>query len=425
MNFVLFVGAGNIIFPPFVGLMAGTNVWIAACGFLLTGVGLPVITSIAMARVAGHLPEITQPIGKVGGTILIVVCYLAVGPLFATPRTATVSYDLAIKPFYHSEGLLWIYSLLFFLFVIFVSLHPQKLFETVGKVLSPIKIAVLAILGITVFILPAGEPGAPQDEYAKTAFSFGLSNGYLTMDTLAALVFGLVIVNSIRSRTVTSPKLITRYAIYSSIIAGLMLVLLYVSLFRLGTASTEIAKDATNGADVLSAYVNFSYGSYGNILLAVIITVACLVTAIGLTCSGSSYFCSLTGIGYRRLVWVFAILSMVISNLGLTQLIAISVPAMEAIYPVFIVLIFLSFVRGWINTPMVIALPATVIAFVFGIAEGLKSVGLARFLPNYYQNLPLSNQGLAWVIPCIIVISICWIFDLIILKPRKLRSAAN
>lgn len=424
MNFVLFVGAGNIIFPPFVGLMAGTNVCIAACGFLLTGVGLPVITSVAMARVAGHLPEITQPIGKIGGTILIVVCYLAVGPLFATPCTTTVSYDLAIKPFYHSEGLLWIYSLLFFLFVIFVSLNPQKLFERVGKILSPIKIAVLAILSVTVFVLPAGEAGAPQAEYANTAFSFGLSNGYLTMDTLAALVFGLVIVNSIRSRDVTSPKLITRYAIYSGGIAGLMLVLLYISLFRLGTASTEIAKGATNGADVLSAYVNFSYGAYGNVLLAVIITIACLVTAIGLTCSGSSYFSSLTGIGYRPLVWIFAILSMIISNLGLTQLISVSVPAMEAIYPVFVVLIFLSFVRGWMNTPLIIALPATVIAFAFGIAEGLKSVGFSQLLPTFYQNLPLSNQGLAWVIPCVIVICVCWIIDLATLKSKRLRSAS-
>lgn len=422
MNFALFVGAGNIIFPPFIGYMAGHNVWIAGIGFLLTGVGLPVITSIAMARVGGYLPEITKPLGKYAGNILIIVCYLCVGPLFATPRTATVSYDLGFKPFLHTENYLWIYSLVFFIIVIAVSLYPQKLFETVGKCLSPIKVAALIILCVTVFILPVGAPAEPQLAYATIPFSEGISQGYLTMDTLASLVFGIVIVGAIHSRGVSAPHLVTRYAIYSGIIAGLMLCIIYVSLFRLGTNSASLIQNAGNGAEILSAYVNHTYGIGGDIFLSLLITIACLVTAIGLTSSGGSYFSSLTGINYKILVVIFGILSMLVSNIGLTQLIAISIPAMEVIYPIFVVLVAISFFKKIFKSASIIAVPTSILALAFGIAEALKGAKMAKLLPDFYSHIWFEKQGLAWVIPCLIVIGIFAIIDAIF-SPNKHKTS--
>lgn len=419
MNFALFVGAGNIILPPFIGLQAGTNVFYAAAGFLLTGVGLPVIAAIAMARVGGSLPAIVEPLGKIVGVLLIVVCYLCVGPLGATPRTATVSYDLGLKPFFHTESLLAIYSLIFFAVVTLVSLYPQKLFETVGEFLSPIKVLALLVLVVTVFVLPAGGPGVPQGILAVEPFSYGVSNGYLTMDTLASLVFGLVIVGSIRSRNIETPQLITRYAIYSGLIAGLALIVIYISLFRLGTDSTAIASGATNGAEVLAAYVGYSYGILGNVFLSILITIACLVTAIGLTCSGSSYFSSLTGINYRILVFIFAGLSMLVSNLGLTQLLAISIPAMLVIYPIFIVLIVFSFISAKLKSPAIVAIPVAALAFVFGLADAVKQIGFESSLPSFYSKLPLSAQGLSWLLPALALGIVCTIIDFYFGKREK------
>ena len=418
MNFALFVGAGNIIFPPFIGLQAGTSVWLAASGFLLTGVGLPVITAVAMAKAGGAMAAITQPVGRPCGILLAVICYLCVGPLFATPRTATVSYELTMLPFTGSERWLPLWSIIYFGIVILVSLYPGRLLDTVGKVLSPIKIIALIILAATALFLPAGKPQAPVGAYADAAFSQGLTNGYLTMDTLAALVFGLVIVGAIRSRGVTSVSLITRYAVLSGMIAGAGLALVYLSLFRLGTGSTGLTVNATNGAQVLSAYVRFSYGTGGSIFLGALITLACLVTAIGLTCACASYFSSVTRINYRAYVWFFALFSTLVSNLGLTQLIKTSVPALTAVYPVFVVLILTFFFRRLFRTAARVVAPAALVAFLFGLADAFNAAGIEMWPFTLVRQLPLHNQGLAWVLPVLAVMIAATFLDRM-LKPGR------
>ena len=170
MTFALFVGAGNIIFPPMVGLQAGENVWTAALGFLLTAVGLPVLTVIALARVGGGVDNLSTPIGKKAGVLLATVCYLAVGPLFATPRTATVSFEVGIAPL-TGTGVapLLIYSIVYFLLVIGVSLYPGKLLDTVGNFLAPLKILALVVLSVAAIVWPAGDISVATDAYQNAA----------------------------------------------------------------------------------------------------------------------------------------------------------------------------------------------------------------------------------------------------------------
>ena len=195
MTFALFVGAGNIIFPPMVGLQAGHDVWWAAAGFMITAVGLPVMTVIALARVGGGVDALSTPIGRGAGILLATVCYLAVGPLFATPRTATVSFEVGIAPMTGDGPLpLLIYSVIYFSLVIGISLYPGRLLDTVGHFLAPLKMVALAALGIAAVLWPAGSPMPAVDAYQTVPFSSGFVNGYLTMDTLGALVFGIVIV---------------------------------------------------------------------------------------------------------------------------------------------------------------------------------------------------------------------------------------
>ncbi|MDE1166071.1 MAG: branched-chain amino acid transport system II carrier protein [Pseudomonas sp.] len=320
MTFALFVGAGNIIFPPIVGLQSGPHVWMAALGFLITAVGLPVITVVALAKVGGGMDALSSPIGKVAGGLLAAVAYLAVGPLFATPRTATVSFEVGLAPLTGDTPLaLFLYSAVYFLLVFFISLYPGRLLDTVGRFLAPLKIIALAVLGIAAFALPAGPVGVAEPAYVAAPFSQGFINGYLTMDTLGALVFGIVIVNAIRSRGVESPALITRYAIIAGLIAGVGLALVYISLFRLGAGSQSVAAGASNGAMVLHAYVQHTFGSLGSGFLAVLISLACLVTAVGLTCACAEYFSRVLPLSYKTLVVLLAGFSLLVSNLGLTK----------------------------------------------------------------------------------------------------------
>ena len=410
MTFALFIGAGNIIFPPIVAQQAGEHVWLAAFGFLITAVGLPVITIIALSRVEGSIQILSSPLGKIASLILTITCYLTVGPLFATPRTATVSYEIGFSSYLGtSSSSLLIYSAIYFSVVTLISLYPNKILDTVGYVLSPLKILSLTILGIAAMMIPTGFVPPAINNYIDSPVSEGFVNGYLTMDTLGALVFGIVIIQAIRSRGVSNPKLITRYAVIASIISGIGLTVVYLSLFKLGLGSHEVAANASNGAVILHAYVQHAFGDLGSIFLSAMIFIACMVTAIGLTCACAEYFSSITKIGYK--VWVFILIgfSFIISNLGLTKLIAFSVPVLSAIYPPAIVVIMLSFGWKFFNHPRRVIAPVTAVSLVFGLLDGLK---VANFeLPYALTHLLLAEQNLAWLIPSLVVFVIAVVID--------------
>jgi len=384
----------------------------AALGFLVTAVGLPVVTVIALAKVGGAMDALSSPIGKVAGTILAAVCYLSVGPLFATPRTATVSFEVGLAPLTGESPLaLFLYSLVYFVLVFWISLYPGRLLDTVGRFLAPLKIIALAILGIAAFVLPAGEVGIAEPAYVAAPFSQGFINGYLTMDTLGALVFGIVIVNAIRSRGVESPRLITRYAIIAGLIAGVGLALVYISLFRLGSDSHAVAAGATNGAAVLHAYVQHTFGTLGSSFLAVLISLACLVTAVGLTCACAEYFSRVLPLSYKTLVILLAAFSLLVSNLGLTKLIQFSIPVLTAIYPPCIALVALSFCKDFWHEQGRIVAPVMLVAFLIGVVDAVKGSALGGYVPDALAHLPLSEQGLAWLIPSLITLFVAFVVD--------------
>ena len=412
MTFALFIGAGNIIFPPIVAQQAGEHVWLAAFGFLITAVGLPVLTIMALSRMQGSIEIISSPLGRFASLLLTIVCYLSVGPLFATPRTATVSYEIGFAPYFGtSSSSLFIYSVIYFALVTAVSLYPNKLLDTVGHVLAPLKIIALAILGIAAIVIPTGYISPPINNYVSSPISEGFVNGYLTMDTLGALVFGIVIIQAIQSRGVTDSKLITKYAIIASLIAGVGLTLVYISLFKLGLGSHEVAANADNGAIILHAYVQHAFGDLGSIFLTGLIFLACMVTAIGLTCACAEYFTELTGLPYKLLVFILIGFSLVISNLGITKLIAFSVPVLSAIYPPAIVVIMLSFFWKFWNKPSLVVGSVTTVAFIFGIIEAVKAARFNEYLPVFIQYLPLNEQNLAWLLPSLIVLVVTTAID--------------
>lgn len=412
MTFALFVGAGNIIFPPMVGLQAGEHVWTAAIGFLITAVGLPVLTVVALAKVGGGVDSLSTPIGRGAGILLATVCYLAVGPLFATPRTATVSFEMGIAPLTGDGAMpLFIYSLIYFALVILVSLYPGKLLDTVGNFLAPLKIVALTVLAVAALLWPAGDISVATDAYQNAAFSNGFVNGYLTMDTLGAMVFGIVIVNAARSRGVTEARLLTRYTVWAGLMAGIGLTLLYLALFRLGSDSAILVDQSANGAAILHAYVQHTFGGAGSFLLAALIFIACMVTAVGLTCACAEFFAQYLPLSYRSLVFILGGFSVVVSNLGLSHLIQISIPVLTAIYPPCIVLVVLSFTRGWWHNSTRVIAPAMLISLLLGLIDGVKASALGGMLPAWTQKMPLADQGLAWLMPTVAMVVIAAIWD--------------
>lgn len=408
MTFALFLGAGNIIFPAAAGVQSGSQLWLVAVGFLLTGVGLPLITVIALAKVGGGLQTLTAPIGVRAGTVFAIMVYLAIGPFFATPRTAVVAYEIGVVPFFGEHWwLLLLFSCLYFAVVLYLALNPNKILVRIGQFITPVLLAALVLLGFATLFNPAGSIGEASGHYASQPMTQGFLDGYLTMDALGALVFGVVIAGTIRSQGVTELKQITRYSIYAGLIAALGLSVVYISLFYLGATSHQLAADATNGGQVLAIYVRYAFGDWGILLLSVVITLACLTTATGLLAACGEYFKQLWGIRYQRTVVFFTLFSLVVANQGLTQLIKVSVPALVGLYPLAIVLVLLSFIKPIWHKPERVFKPVLLMTLVFGLVDALVLAGMDWQVLSVFQKLPLAHKQMAWVIPvCVAIVGL-------------------
>ena len=412
MTFALFLGAGNIIFPPMVGHLSGDQMWYSALGFLLTGVGLPLLTVVALARVGGGMNSLTAPVGKGAGILLGVLVYLTIGPLFATPRTATVSFEVGFAPFLGTGGAARaIYTIVYFTLVMLLALFPGRLIDTVGKMITPVLIVALIVLAGAAILMPAGAIGEPTGLYVDAPLSQGFIQGYQTMDALGALVFGIVIVNAIRSRGISDARLLTRYAIIAGVIAAVGLALVYLSLILLGAGSGILAPDATTGAPILTAFVSHVFGPMGSILLAAVITLACLTTAVGLASACGDYFSKILPMSYRSVVVVIGLFSMVVANQGLEQLIAVSVPVLSAIYPVAIALVALSLASALWRRPSRVFIPTLLVAAVFGIMDGLTAAGLSRLVPEAVAQMPGADLGLGWLVPVLLALAASAAYD--------------
>ncbi|AFM33524.1 MULTISPECIES: branched-chain amino acid transport system II carrier protein [Stutzerimonas] len=425
MTFALFLGAGNIIFPPSAGMASGEFIWQAALGFLLTGVGLPLLTVVALARVGGGMDRLTAPLGKVAGTVLAVAVYLAIGPLFATPRTAVVSFEMGIAPFSGNAGMpLFIYTLVFFAAMLFLVLNPGQLVNRIGKFITPVLLAALLVLGGAAIFAPAGEVGAASESYRASPLIKGFLEGYLTMDTLGALVFGIVIATAIRDRGVTEPALVTRYSMIAGVIAAVGLSLVYLALFYLGATSQGIAAGAENGVQILTTYVQHTFGTPGSLLLAVVITLACLTTAVGLTTACGEFFSALLPVSYRTVVVVFALFSLLVANQGLTQLISVSVPVLVGLYPLAIVLVALSLLdRFWVS-PSRVFVPVMGVTLIFGVVDGLAAAGFTDWVPVLFTQLPLADQSMGWLVPVLVMLVFAVVTDRLLSRADQAQHHA-
>lgn len=423
MTFALFLGAGNIIFPPSAGMAAGEHVWSAAFGFLITGVGLPLLTVVALARVGGGMDELTAPLGRKAGTLLAVAVYLAIGPLFATPRTAVVSFEMGIAPFTGNEGTpLLLYTLAYFGAVLFLALNPGKLVDSIGKFITPVLLASLLVLGGAALTIPAGDIGQAAEAYRAAPFMKGFLEGYLTMDTLGALVFGIVIASAIRDRGVSDGSLVTRYSVIAGLIAAVGLSLVYLALFYLGATSQGIAGDAQNGVQVLTTYVQHTFGVFGSLLLAVVITLACLTTAVGLLTACGEYFSKLLPFSYRTIVLVFGLFSLAVANQGLTQLISVSVPVLVGLYPLAIVLVGLSLAIGLWRSPRRVFMPVMAVTLLFGLIDAFNAAGWKHLVPQAVSHLPLAGHGLGWLVPVLLTLALSAGYDRLV-APRALPQS--
>ncbi|MEF1310185.1 branched-chain amino acid transport system II carrier protein [Vibrio mytili] len=413
MLFAFFLGAGNIIFPPLAGQLAGENLLPAMFGFLLTAVGLPLITIVAIAVAGGTWDHLTQDLPKKAAVIMAALIFIIIGPAFAAPRTGLVAYEMAVKPFFieATQTHLTAFSVIFFCVAMLFSWFQGRLIDLIGKVLTPALFIGLLILAVAVFVDPQGDMMSAHGEYLTQPLTKGFLEGYNTMDTFASLMFGMLMVDALRGKGITERSATTKYLIFAGCIAAAGLAFVYISLFYLGATSATVAAGADNGGVVLSQYVQALFGPYGQIVLSVIVLLACLTTAIGLISACSDFFASKTSLSYKHWVLINGAVCALVANVGLTQLIALSVPVLFALYPVAIALVALTFVRSKLQNTRFAYRAVLLVSLLFALVDAAKVAGIDVSAFNF---LPLFEYGMGWVLPTFAAI-VCMFF---ISKPQ-------
>lgn len=416
--FGLFFGAGNLIFPVKLGQSAGSNTLIATIGFLITGVGLPMLGIVASALSRSEsLVEMAAPVGKNYGIFLTCLLYLTIGPFFSIPRTATVAFEVGISPFIGEEKLkigLLIFSFIFFAITLYFSLKPGRILDWIGKYLTPIFLVLLAVLLVTAFVVPMGSAKdfSPQGVYETKPLISGLLDGYNTMDALASLAFGVIIIANIKKLGIKTPKYIAKETIKSGLVSIVGMALIYSALAYVGATSLGSVAEGSNGGIILSLVSNHYFGIVGQILLAGIVISACIKTAIGLITACAEIFVKMFPkfLSYKNYAIVFTIFSFAVANFGLNKIIELSVPALMFIYPLAITLIILVLLGKFIGKNQQIyrwttslTLIAAIFDFLNTLPQGLKENSFVKNALSFALNyLPLFSYGFGWLVPALI-----------------------
>lgn len=413
--FSMFFGAGNLILPPMLALQAGTSTVPAMIGFLVAGIGLPVLGIVAVALV-GTARELADRVHPLFSSIFVAAIYLAIGPCLAIPRTSSTAFEMLIPLFPQGAPIgtiRLVFSIAFFAVAYALAMHPGTLTKLLGRITGPALILLLVMVVGSSLVSPAGVAQAPQAPYNSAAPIQGFLTGYQTMDLLASLTFGLVIAENIKELGVSDSHGLMREISRAGIVAGILMALVYCGLAQVGASFGSVMPHATNGAALLTASATLHFGIAGTVIIAAIYLLACLNVCIGLISCCGTYFAETFGaaapdaqtrtlgrIPYAGWAAAFTVFSCVVSNVGLDAILTFSVPLLNALYPVSIVFVIMGMAhRVCDRLPLIWpwAIGATAIV---SVATALRDAFFAGiWLP--FDALPLASLGFDWLLPAL------------------------
>ena len=411
MLFGLFFGAGNLIFPLILGAKAGSNLPAALLGLLITAVGIPLlgVMSVGISRSEGLL-DLSGRVSPAFRVLFTCALYLTIGPLFAIPRCAATSFTIGLLPFAGDRVGLWqlIFSVFFFGAVLFFSLKPSKILDSVGKFLNPAFLLFLGIMLISALIKPIQTVSSvsPSGDYVNSSFSAGFLQGYDTLDALASLAFGIIVIRAVRQLGVTEPGRVAVSTVKAGMVSMTLMALIYAATALVGAQSwglyaERLADPGFTGGDAFALIARHYFGPAGALILAATVTLCCMKTAVGLVTSCSETFEEMFPgkLTYPQWAVVFSGASLLISNFGLSRIIAFSAPVLYFLYPLAIVLILLGLFGRFFDHARRVYQWTMLFTWLAALLELARVMDLQNVMALAEKVLPLYSYGLGWVVP--------------------------
>lgn len=397
--FSMFFGAGNLIFPPYLGLEAGSKWLPALIGFFLTGIGLPLLGVIASAKSNGDIHQLGEGVSKGFSRLISIVMVISIGPLVAIPRTGATAFEMGILPMFPNFSPA-VFAAIFFGTTLLLVLNPGDIIDNIGKILTP---GLLILLGIIILKGVFDPMGTPVDKGDVSAFANGFTGGYQTMDALASLLFGGMIINSLKNSGYDKVEDQVSMTVKAGIVAVIGLTFVYGGLGYLGATASAVYPNSISRVNLIMNIANHTLMSFGEIGLGIVVSLACLTTAVGLVSTVGNYFSELSN-GKLKYTWVAvgtAIFSAVMSVTGVESIVAFADPILSFIYPVVIVLIVLAITIGNEGNTNIHKV-SVIMTLVISTLDLISNLSFGGFATDIISYLPFNEMGLHWVIPALI-----------------------
>ncbi|MGL5439022.1 MAG: branched-chain amino acid transport system II carrier protein [Filifactoraceae bacterium] len=399
--FAMFFGAGNLIFPPYLGTIAG-DTWLAAMsGFVITGVGLTLMAVVAVAISGTSVNDLADRVHPKFGAVLGTVIMIIIGPLFAIPRTAATTFEIAIKPTIPGFNNL-IFIAIFFAITLYLVIRPASVVDKIGKVLTPVLLIVLLGIIVKGVITPIGDIVSVEN---SARFSRGFVEGYQTMDALGAVILAGIVIKSIQDKGYTDKKERVAMTIKAGIIAAVGLAVVYLGLLYVGAGTSSIYDASVERTDLIISITEGLLGGVGKYALAITVGLACLTTSVGLTAAAGDFFSDISKgkLSYNLVVISTVIISAAIASVGVSKIIGFSVPILSLVYPIVIVLVVMTLALGTVIKSRAPFAGAVFATFIVSFMEFLVNVGIGvDAIKPIIASLPLVNLGFSWIIPAIV-----------------------
>lgn len=414
MLFSLFFGAGNLIFPPTLGLEAGDAFTPAIVGFLTTAVFLPLFAVVAISLSEKGLLSIGGRVTPLFGLVFAIIVYMSIGPFYGIPRAASVGYELGFAQVVGIDNsiALFLFTLVFFGVAYLISMSPHRIIDNIGKILTPALLLVLTILFVRAYFFYETVSTPISPKYEATPYLTGFLEGYFTMDAIAALAFGIVIVNSLRMKGATTNRSVIRGTLGAGIVAAIGLAIVYLSLGWIGRVLPRDV-EFNNGAEILTFASQQLFSTGGSVLFGLIVLLACLTTVIGLITAVSQFFVEiLPKFSYKTYALIFTLIGLFFTNFGLNTILAVATPLLVFVYPGAIVLVLLSIAQHFIGESRLMYVLSVPVAVLFGLYDAFAALELVS--PEFSKSLsfiPLFDNGLGWVVPVLLLAIIGYVID--------------
>lgn len=415
--FSMFFGAGNLIFPPYLGFQLSGKWFWGLLGFTLTGIGLPLLGIIAMAQNGGNFENFAGRAGRAFANGIYFTIVLCIGPLLAIPRTGATTYEMGILPFMPGFNILAA-SLIYFLINIYFTINESKVIDYIGKLMTPFLFAMLAIIITIGIVNPIG--GITVSD-AVNPFGRAFYEGYQTMDALASVVFAGIIINSVKEQGYEKPEEKVKLTIISGLIAALGLLFVYGGLMYLGATASSLFGPEISKTALLISIVERELGGFSKVVLGLAVSLACLTTSVGLTATSAEYFSGLTRnrVSYKAMVIIISLFSALVGAFGVEKIVKFSVPILASVYPVVIVLLLMNAFRPFIKSNRCYFY-AALFTLLVSVLDGLSAAGLNLYkIYEAIYILPFTREGFAWVYTAMLGIAMGLIHSSFDKKPEK------